>query len=86
MSNYNRLPASATGNFENFEVHVPEDKLTQFKDLIRISPIGPVTYENQRATRDFGVSRSWLVEAKKNWETTFDWYKFMSNMTKIDAN
>lgn len=75
MAGYDKLPAKAIGHFEKFKVHISEEKLSQFKDLIRLSPVGPLTYENKLEDREFGVSRSWLVDAKKTWETTFDWYR-----------
>jgi microsomal epoxide hydrolase len=73
MGEYDSIPTTATGNFEQFKVQIPAEKVSQLKDLVRLSPIGPVTYENQLEDRRFGISRSWLVDAKKNWETTFDW-------------
>ena len=73
MMGYDTLPAGVTGQFERFNIHVPDNKLSEFKQLIKISPIGPVTYESEFQDGRYGVSRSWLVNAKKEWETTFDW-------------
>lgn len=73
MAGYDSVPSSATGQFEKFDVHISDEKLEQFKQLIRLTPIGPVTYENQLRDRKYGVSRDWLSNAKKTLEATFDW-------------
>jgi microsomal epoxide hydrolase len=73
MPAYDTLPAGATGIIEKFKLHVPEDKVSDFKQLVKLSPIGPVTYENSLEDRRYGLTRSWLANAKKTWETKFDW-------------
>jgi microsomal epoxide hydrolase len=60
-----------------FEVHVEEQKLQDFKTLLKLSPIAKETYENLQDDGEhgrFGVSRKWIVDAKKHWESGFDWY------------
>jgi microsomal epoxide hydrolase len=73
MTGYDTLPTGATGQFERLNVNIPDEKLSQFKELIRIAPIGPVTWENQQTDGKFGVSRQWLVDAKQYWQDSFDW-------------
>lgn len=55
---------------------VSDEDLDQFKQLLKLSKIGPETYENQVANtkdyRGFGVNRKWLLETKKQWETQYD--------------
>jgi microsomal epoxide hydrolase len=73
MAAYDAVPAGAIGTIEKFNLHIPEEKLSDFKQLVKLSPIGPVTYENSLEDRRYGVTRSWLIDAKKKWETEFDW-------------
>ncbi|KAF2091834.1 alpha/beta-hydrolase [Saccharata proteae CBS 121410] len=76
MAQYETLPKSAKGKPTKFDVSVPEEKLEQFKQLIKLSPIGPQTYENLHEDRElgssFGVTHKWLSNAKEAW-LSFDW-------------
>jgi microsomal epoxide hydrolase len=76
---YGALPATANGTFEPFEIHVEDRKLHDFTELLRLSPVAQPCFENQDARlpegRNFGVSREWLLNAKKEWLSTFDWRK-----------
>ena len=70
-----KLPSGASIQPEPFEINIPEAKLRLMKDLISLSPIGPITYENTTTDQAFGVSHAWLANAKHVWETQFDWRK-----------
>jgi microsomal epoxide hydrolase len=70
---WNSVPSKASLKLTPFEAHVPEDELSDFKQLLKLSKIGPATYENQREDRYFGISRAWLQKAKQHWETQYDW-------------
>lgn len=55
-----------------------EQKLRDFKTLLGLSPVAKETYENLRDESGgghgrFGVSRGWIVGAKKVWEEEFEW-------------
>lgn len=63
------LPVSATP----FDFHVSDDRYSQFQQLLRLSPIGPLTWENQQDDGQFGVPRKWLEATKSYWLSTFDW-------------
>lgn len=73
MSDYGRVPSKAKAHPKPFTAHVPDDTLSEFKQLVKLSKIGPAVYENQQQDRRFGITRDWLVDAKEYWETTFDW-------------
>lgn len=75
MADYSFLPPGATLQPKPFKAHVPEEKLQQLKDLVRISPIAAPTFENTNAGRHFGMEREWLANAKEEWTTKFDWRK-----------
>ncbi|OAL17346.1 hypothetical protein AYO22_11713 [Fonsecaea multimorphosa] len=55
------------------EIHIPDDAIEELKTLIRCSKIAGPTYENSFQGGTFGVSRQWLLEAKRKWED-FDWF------------
>ena len=73
MSQYDRLPARAKVALANFTVAIPDVELNDFKELLRLSRLGPKTYENLQKDGRFGVTYEWMSKAKSHWETTFDW-------------
>lgn len=73
---FGNLPQGAKGQFEPFELHVEEQKLQDFKTLLRLSPLAKETYENSQDAGShgrFGVSRQWIANTKKYWENEYDW-------------
>ena len=74
MSDYTRLPKKTKVKPRPFEAHSPDDKLSDLKQLIKLSPIGPAVYENQQQDRKWGLPRQWLADAKDHWAGQFDWY------------
>ena len=73
MSDYKKLPSKATAKPKPFEAHVSDEKLSEFQQLIKLSPIGPAVYENQQQDRKWGMTRKYLAEAKEHWASKFDW-------------
>ncbi|QIW94941.1 hypothetical protein AMS68_000459 [Peltaster fructicola] len=74
-SNYGKIPSNASLKPKPFKAHVNEQKLQHLKDLVRLSPVGPATFENTACGRRYGMERDWLINAKKVWESSFDWRK-----------
>ena len=73
---YDTLPANATLNPSKFKAHIPDKKLSNFETLLRLSPIGPETYENTtRTDGQYGIGRQWLIETKDYWQNKYDWRK-----------
>jgi len=71
------LPTGAKQQPTPFELHVDEQKLQDLKNLLRLSPVAKETYENLQDNGShgkFGVSRRWIVDAKKYWEEEYDWH------------
>ena len=64
---------------KEFNAHVTDLQLEGFKLLLRVSPIGPKTFENQVTdVKDFtswGITREWLENAKEHWIEKYDWRK-----------
>jgi microsomal epoxide hydrolase len=74
---FGTVPAGAKQQPTPFELHVEEQKLQDLKTLLKLSPVAKETYENLKddgSHGQLGVSRKWVVDAKKYWEEDFDWY------------
>jgi microsomal epoxide hydrolase len=56
-----------------FEVDIPQVELEELKTLLKLSRLGPETFENKQQDGQFGITRDWLANAKAEWEETFDW-------------
>ncbi len=85
---FSTLPTGVLQKHVAFELHVDEDRLKDFKTLVKLSPIAKETYENLQddgSHGKFGVSRKWMIEAKKYWEEKFDWYVFDPTATTHPA-
>jgi hypothetical protein len=78
---FGTVPAGAKQQPKPFELHVEDQKIQDLKTLLKLSPIAKETYENLQddgSHGKLGVSRKWIVDAKKYWEEDFDWYVFFS--------
>ncbi|KAL4948807.1 Alpha/Beta hydrolase protein [Aspergillus filifer] len=77
---FSTLPPDTPGNPSPFTLHIPDADLATFKELLRLSPIGPPTYWNGPPASNktnYGITRSWLQTAKETWldESKFSWRK-----------
>ncbi|KAF2493584.1 epoxide hydrolase [Lophium mytilinum] len=75
---YTKIPSSAKGHPQPYTLAVPEDDLKEFKTLLQLSRLGPVTWEGKQGDRPDGISllgitRAWLSNAKDYWLESFDW-------------
>ncbi|KAL3461682.1 Alpha/Beta hydrolase protein [Aspergillus heterothallicus] len=72
---FNTFPANIPGNHPSpFTLNIPKESLSEFNQLLRLSPTGPKTWWNQEGTGRLGVSREWLTNAKEAWlSTKFNW-------------
>ncbi|KAI1823685.1 Alpha/Beta hydrolase protein [Xylaria intraflava] len=74
MASYDTLPFHATVAVQPFKVHATEQSLQDFKQLLRLSPVGPATFENSEPNgRRYGASHDWVIKAKEHWLDHFDW-------------
>lgn len=71
MDKFATVPAGALVQPQSFTLHVPEQDIADFKALLRLSKIGPRTYEN--GISRYGVTRDWLAHAKETWLNSFKW-------------
>lgn len=72
---FNVAPEGASAKLEPFSLHVPENDLSEFRELLRLSKIGTSTWWNRQNDPQYGVSREWMVQAKESWLSKFDWRK-----------
>lgn len=75
MADYSTPPHSVKIPLTPFHAHVSEQKLSDFKSLLSLSPIAAPNYENSSPSvhRRYGIPHSWLTHAKDYWLHTFDW-------------
>ena len=73
MSQYDRLPQGASLDVTRFTLAIPDTQLADFNQLLRLSKLGPKTYENLQKDGRFGLTYDWMSTAKSHWETKFDW-------------
>jgi microsomal epoxide hydrolase len=72
---FGKLPDGASKGIEPFTIDFPEAELKKLKELLQLTPVASPVYENSLAGDDrrLGLRRDWLLKAKKEWETSFDW-------------
>jgi microsomal epoxide hydrolase len=56
MSNYDTLPKVACLELARFTVAIPDNELRDFWELLRLSKLGPKTYENVQNDGQFDVT------------------------------
>lgn len=71
---FGNYPAGVLKVPEKFTLRVPDQDLEEFKQLLKLSKIGPETWYNKQEDGRFGVSQKWLTDAKDAW-LKFDWRK-----------
>lgn len=54
-----------------FRVDYPSSDIDDLKTLVRLARLPPPTYEGKRP--DFGMSNTWMRNAKEYWQNDFDW-------------
>jgi len=75
MADFAKLPSSNALNVKPFHARVDEQKISDLKQLLQLSPVAPANFENSRNGRRYGVERDWLIKAKDYWLNGFDWRK-----------
>lgn len=72
---FDKVPDAAEVQPSPFNIFVPEERVSELRQLLELSRIGPLTYENIHAEPSkgrFGLTRDWLIDAKREWQS-FDW-------------
>ena len=63
------VPSSA----KPFTLNIPDQEISDFKQLLQLSKLGPDTYEGRQQDRRFGITHEWLSNAKDYWLNKYDW-------------
>lgn len=71
---FDSIPENASLKPTVFKAKVSDQDLDEFVQLLKLSKIGPKTYENLREDRYFGVTHKWLSESKDYWVNKYNWY------------
>lgn len=73
---FGQLPANAASDIEPYQLHVPDSDVKNMTDLLKLSPVAAPIWENALPDggRSLGLRREWLLEAKRAWETGFNWH------------
>ena len=69
---YDGVPQKAKIAPNPFTVAISDSSLSDFKQLLRLSKLAPLTFENDRKDRKYGLTMEWMAAAKARWEE-FDW-------------
>ncbi|KAF2470951.1 epoxide hydrolase-like protein [Lindgomyces ingoldianus] len=56
-----------------FTLAISDKDYSEFKQLLQLSKIGPVTWESQQEDRRYGVTHKWVTETKNYWLNQYDW-------------
>ncbi|KIW49581.1 hypothetical protein PV05_11249 [Exophiala xenobiotica] len=73
MSAYSQLPHPPSFEMSKFTLETPQKDQEYLVELLRLSKLGPKTYENMRSDGKYGVTYEWMAEAKEYWENQFSW-------------
>jgi pimeloyl-ACP methyl ester carboxylesterase len=67
-----------------FTLNVPEQDLSEWHQLLQLSKLGPITYENQQTEQNFGVTQKWLAGTKDYWLNKYDWREQEKHINSFD--
>ncbi|KAF2820739.1 epoxide hydrolase-like protein [Ophiobolus disseminans] len=62
-------PSSA----KRYILNISDEDLSDWRQLLQLSKLGPTTYENQQTEQNFGITQKWLSDAKDYWLNKYDW-------------
>lgn len=63
-------PSSA----QPWSLNIPDQDISEWRQLLQVSKIGPTTYENTQKEHNFGISKEWLQNTKDYWLNHYDWH------------
>ncbi|UCK58043.1 hypothetical protein AFCA_000910 [Aspergillus flavus] len=70
---FGQFPSTARITPHAFKVSIPQEQLTDLHTLVKLSKLGPRTYENSHPDARFGITSVWLTEIREKWLNDFDW-------------
>ena len=70
---FSQIPKNASLKVEPYKLAVSDDELERFQQLLKLSRLAPLTYENAQPDTKFGVNHKWMTDMKKYWENDYKW-------------
>ena len=71
---FDSIPKGASLKPEKFNIHVPQEDVDHFYQLLKLSKFAPETYEALQPDPNlFGVNYEFMSKAKQHWETGYNW-------------
>jgi microsomal epoxide hydrolase len=67
-----------------FTLNVSDQDLSEWRQLLQLSKLGPTTYENIQSKENYGVTKEWLSNAKDYWLNTYDWRAQEKHINSFD--
>lgn len=59
---------------QKYHLEIPDQDISDLKELLRLSRLAPKTYENLQTDGTYGVSHEWMTKVKEYWLNEYDWY------------
>jgi pimeloyl-ACP methyl ester carboxylesterase len=56
-----------------FTLNIPDKDLSEWRQLLQLSKLGPTTYENTQTKENYGVTKEWVSNTKDYWLNKYDW-------------
>ena len=69
---FGTLPPGAQ-SIDPFTISIPESDIQDFRTLLKHSKVAAPSYESSQEDGRYGVTASWLANAKEYWLNSFDW-------------
>ncbi|KUJ10363.1 alpha/beta-hydrolase [Mollisia scopiformis] len=82
MSPWGKMLLNARKQPASFKISIPEQQLSEFYALLKLSHIPPLTYESAHEDQKFGVNHRWMTNAKEHWLSKFDWRECEKHMNR----
>jgi microsomal epoxide hydrolase len=67
-----------------FTLRLPNEDILDWRQLLQLSKLGPATYENTQDKVNYGVSRTWLSNARDYWLDQYDWRAQEEHINSFD--
>lgn len=74
MEGYTSIPPAAKLRPEKYHLKIPDQDVSDLRELLRLSKLAPKTYENVQTETNFGVTHEWMSKVKEYWLNQYDWY------------
>lgn len=67
------MPFSVPASAKPFTLSVSDENLAEFRQLLRLSKLAPVTWESLQEDGRFGITHKWIAASRHYWLNNYDW-------------